>query len=340
MAEIGLEVVQARACYEGRYWNTTGAARQVIIQGIVPKMSELGIDILSHGATGRGNDQVRFQLVAAMLEPQLAIYAPWRDSAFLEQFRGRREMLEYCKLHSIPIKASQDKPYSTDANLLGLTHEGGALEQIDTPMDLVKPGMGYWPKDAENNAERIAIRFEKGRPVELSGERIDLVGMFQKLNLIGGRHGVGIATNLIENRFVGVKSRGVYEAPAMEILGVCYDNLLQLILDRRARQIYEQVSNFLSVQLYQGYWLDLASRMARSCIAEMSALVSGLVEVELYKGNIHYISIMDSPHSLYNNNGSMEDEGTFDHRDSEGLLNILTIGARTAANAGQIRSTY
>lgn len=125
MAEIGLEVVQARACYEGRYWNTTGAARQVIIQGIVPKMSELGIDILSHGATGRGNDQVRFQLVAAMLEPQLAIYAPWRDSAFLEQFRGRREMLEYCKLHSIPIKASQDKPYSTDANLLGLTHEGG-----------------------------------------------------------------------------------------------------------------------------------------------------------------------------------------------------------------------
>jgi len=335
MAEVGLAVVQAQAAYEDRYWNVTGAARVVITHGIAARLKDYGIDTLSHGATGRGNDQVRFQIIASMLNPELRFYAPWRDDSFLREFRGRKAMIDYCQQHDIPIKASQSKPYSTDANLLGLTHEGGALEALDTPMQFVTPGMGVWPGDAPNTPERLSLRFEHGRPVELNGVRIELVELFEQLNRLGGSHGVGIATHLVENRFVGVKSRGVYEAPAMEILGTSYRFLLQLVLDQRARSLFETLSRYLSVQLYQGYWDDLGSRMARRSIATVSQLVTGSIEVELHKGHISYVSAKHAPHSLYSNAGSMEDEGDFDHRDAEGLLNILTLGARISARARQ-----
>ena len=130
LSEIGLAVIQAQACYEGRYWNTTGAGRQAIVQGLVQQMRKLDLSIMSHGATGRGNDQVRFQIGANLLNPDLKVYAPWRDPAFLDSFSGRQQMIEYCEQHAIPIRATRDKPYSTDANLLGLTHEGGALERL------------------------------------------------------------------------------------------------------------------------------------------------------------------------------------------------------------------
>ncbi|TAJ87783.1 MAG: argininosuccinate synthase [Reyranella sp.] len=336
LSEIGLAVVQAQACYEGRYWNTTGAGRQAIVQGLVRRMRKHGLSIMSHGSTGRGNDQVRFQIGANLLDPDLKVYAPWRDPAFLERFSGRQQMIDYCEQHGIPIKATRDKPYSTDANLLGLTHEGGALERLGTPADFVTPAMGVWPEQAPERAEIVELRFENGRPTAVNDERLSLPLLFRRLNAVAGRHGVGIGHHMVENRFVGVKSRGVYEAPGMELLGTAYALLSQIVLDRRATELLTTLSGTLARQLYQGYWADLASQMARAAIAHTAALMSGTLRVSLYRGTIRFVSGVDIPHSLFTADGSMEAEGSFDHADSEGLLRILSLNARTLARAGQI----
>ena len=152
IAEAGLDIIQAQAYYEGRYWNTTGIGRHVIVAGMLPEMKKRGISILSHGSTGRGNDQVRFQLVTNMLEPTFEVYAPWRDEAFLAKFRGRSEMIDYCSERKLPIKATKDAPYSTDANLLGLTHEAGKLESLETPPSFVTPGMGVLADEGARQA--------------------------------------------------------------------------------------------------------------------------------------------------------------------------------------------
>jgi argininosuccinate synthase len=335
LAEIGLEVVQAQACYEGRYWNTTGAGRQAIVQGLVAEMHKRRLTLMSHGATGRGNDQVRFQIAAAMLDPAIEVYAPWRDPAFLQRFRGRQQMIDYCEQHGIPIKATRGKPYSTDANLLGLTHEGGLLETLATPADLVTPAMGQWPEAARDKAAPVTLRFEKGRPVALDGETLALAPLFQRLNLLAGRHAVGIGLHMVENRFVGVKSRGIYEAPGMELLATTYALLMQIVLDRRATELFEGLSAYLARQLYQGYWQDLGSRMARTAVAESAVLMTGTITVSLYRGTVRFVSATDIAHSLFNADGSMEAEGSFDHDDAEGLLRILTLQARTLARAGQ-----
>ncbi len=336
MAQAGIDGIQAQACYEGRYWLTTPLGRQVTTVGIVGAMKKHSLKILAHGATGRGNDQVRFQLITNMMEPSFKVYAPWRDEHFLNRFGGRIQMIEYCEQHGLPIKASRDKPYSTDANLLGLTHEGGNLESLQTPAQFVTPEMGAWPKDSPDKAEEFTIRFEKGQPVSLNGKPVDAFQAMTQANVIGGKHGIGIGLHLVENRFVGIKSRGVYEAPGMELLGTCYGFLLQLILDRRAHEFFHQISGVVSKQLYQGYWNDLASRMARKAIAETAALVTGTVKVSLYKGMINYVSTNDVPHSLFTNDGSMEAEGSFNHSDSEGFLGVLGVHARALAFAGQI----
>jgi argininosuccinate synthase len=337
IAEAGIAGIQAQACYEGRYWNTTPLGRQVTASGLLPEIQKRGIKIFSHGATGRGNDQVRFQLIANMLEPSLAVYAPWRDELFLNRFGGRLPMIEYCEQRGLPIRASREKPYSTDANLLGLTHEAGKLEFLSTAAHFVTPEMGVWPEQAPDKAEEITVRFEKGIPVSINDKKTDAVGAITIANEIGGRNGVGIGLHLVENRFVGVKSRGVYEAPGMELLGSCYALLLQLILDRRARELFDQMSALVSKQLYQGYWNDVASRMLKQAIAETAKLVTGSVTVALYKGNISYISSTDVPHSLFSNDSSMENEGSFDHKDSEGFLGVLGVHARKIAYAMQVR---
>ncbi len=337
MAEAGVAGIQGQLCYEGRYWCTTPLGRQVTTKGLVAAAAKKGLKIVSHGATGRGNDQVRFQLIANMLAPDLSVYAPWRDEAFLSRFGGRIQMIEYCEQHGLPVKASRDKPYSTDANLLGLTHEGGKLEALSTPAHFVTPEMGVWPEAAPNAPEEVTLRFEAGRPVSFNGRSVDALEALKLGNEIGGRHGVGIGLHLVENRFVGVKSRGIYEAPGMELLGTAYAFLLQLVLDRRAREFFDGVSAMLTKQLYQGYWNDLASRMGRKAVAETAALVTGTVKVSLYKGGISYVSAEGAPHSLFSNDGSMESEGTFDHKDSEGFLGVLGVHARALARTKQVK---
>jgi argininosuccinate synthase len=337
IAESGIEVIQFQARYEGAYWNTTGIGRHVIVAGMVPEMRKRGIKVLSHGATGRGNDQVRFQLCTNMLAPEFAVYAPWRDRAFLEQFPGRSEMIDYCTAHKLPIKASKSAPYSTDANLLGLTHEAGKLEHLTTDPWFVTPGMGVLPGNAPDRPETVSVRFEAGRPVAFDGKKVSAFQAIQQANALGGKHAVGICTHLVENRFVGIKSRGVYEAPGMELLGTAYAYLLQLVLDRRGRELFDQLSLFVARQIYQGYGFDLATHMARGALAPINALATGTIALKLYKGRAEFESAEDVPHQMYSEaNASMEAIGSFDHADSEGFLRVLQVSARALAANGQV----
>ena len=332
LAEAGLKVVQAQARYEGGYWNTTGIARPVTIAAILPKLRRAGVDVLFHGATGRGNDQVRFQLAANVLEPGVEVYAPWRDPEFVAEFPGRREMIDYCRSNDLPIRPGGEARYSTDANLLGLTHEAGDLEDVRIPAGFVEPGMGVWPWDAPDRYEIATVRWEEGVPVQLNGEKLDLVATFETANRLAGKHGVGIGQHVVENRFVGVKSRGIYEAPGIELLGRTYEYLLQFILDRRARELFDQISKTMSVQIYQGYWLDLATASATAALGPITRLATGSITVRMHRGGVYFESADDTPdampYSLYTDDSSMEAMGSYDHVDAEGFLRVLGVSAK------------
>lgn len=336
LAEAGIRLIQTQAMYEGGYWNTTGIARHVTVKALLPEMEKRGISILTHGATGRGNDQVRFQLATNMLNPAFSVYAPWRDPEFLTKFGGRKEMIDYCQEHNLPITATHEKPYSTDANLLGLTHEAGRLESLKTPAGFITPGMGVHPKDAPDDIEHFTVTFSRGMPVEINGSPGTPLMSLNEANRIGGRNGVGIGIHTVENRFVGIKSRGVYESPGMELLGKCYAFLLQLIIDRRARCHYDAISTTIAEQIYQGYWFDAATQAMLASIDPLTRLATGTITVALYKGNVAFHAASGVPHSLYSEEtSSMEDIGDFDHTDSEGFLGVLGVGARASAIAGQ-----
>jgi argininosuccinate synthase len=333
LAEAGLQVIQAQARYEGGYWNTTGIARYVTTRLAIDALKREGIDVLFHGATGRGNDQVRFQLATNMLAPEMEVYAPWRDQTMLDTFGGRKEMVEYAAAFDLPIKASADKIYSTDANLLGLTHEAGKLEDLETGATLVTPEMGVWPWDAPDEAALVKITWEGGRPVAVDGKKAALIDVFKQANALGGKHGIGIGRHVVENRFVGIKSRGVYEAPGMELLGQAYEFLLQLYLDRRARELFEHLSRYLAVQIYQGYWYDLGTSAALAAIARYASLIDGTVTLRLYKGSVIFEGTTGAAGSLYaEDDASMERAGSFDHADAEGFLRVLGVPARNYAN--------
>lgn len=339
MAKAGILLVQTGAKYEGGYWNTTGIARHVTVKGLLKEMEKRKIEILVHGATGRGNDQVRFSLASHMLNPKVFVYAPWRDKNFITAFGGRKEMIEYCERKGLPIKASHEKPYSTDSNLLGLTHEAGKLEYLSTPSSFVSPVMGVLPKDASDNPEKFSITFEKGEPKEINGNKVAIIDMFEIANKIAGRNGIGLNIHSVENRFVGIKSRGVYESPGLCLLSACYEFILQQIIDRRARNLYEFISTQIAEQIYQGYFFDLKTKMLLNAVEPMINLVSGDIEVELYKGNISFLSSKGVKHSLYDPElSSMEAVGEFNHEDSEGFLRVLGVSARALNVKGHINN--
>ena len=332
LAEAGLKVLQSQARYEGGYWNTTGIARPITVRAILPRIESEGAGVLFHGATGRGNDQVRFQLAANTLAPGLDVYAPWRDQEFVDEFPGRAQMVEYCLANDLPIKPPSEATYSTDANFLGLTHEAGDLEDVGKPPGFVEPGMGVWPWDAPSTPEVAAVRWEQGVPVALNGREMGLFEIFEEANRVAGAHGVGIGSHVVENRFVGVKSRGIYEAPGMELLGRTHEYLLQFVLDRRARQLFDQLSVVISQQIYQGYWLDLATTAALAALEPINRLVTGAIAVRLHQGGVYFETAEDTPeampHSLYTDDSSMEAMGTYDHADAEGFLKVLGISAK------------
>ena len=200
------------------------------------------------------------------------------------------------------------------------------------PPYFVEPGMGVWAWDAPDTPETATVRWEAGVPVSLNGMALDSVAIFEEANSLAGRHGVGIGTHVVENRFVGIKSRGIYEAPGMELLGRSYEYLLQFVLDRRATEWFEQISKTISVQIYQGYWLDLATTSALAALQPMLELCTGTISVRMYRGELYFESVEDTPeampHSLYTDDSSMEAMGSYDHEDAEGFLRVLGISAK------------
>ncbi|GIX06684.1 MAG: argininosuccinate synthase [Candidatus Poribacteria bacterium] len=338
LAEYMLQVIHGMAYHEGGYWNTTGIARMAAVATVLPVIRERKIDVVTHGATGRGNDQVRFELALAMLEPRVRVYAPWRDPEFTEALGGRRLMIEYCRRHGLNVTATEEKPYSTDANFCGLTHEAGKLESLSTPTDFVEFKMGVSPMQAPDRMEEVTVEWEMGVPVRVNEQPLGLVEVFQTLNEIAGRNGVGIGIDAVENRRIGIKSRGVYESPGVTLLGILYDRLLQLILDRSHRKFFEIVSRQLADVVYEGEWFSPLAASLLQVTERVAQFATGKLKVGLYKGNVRFLAVTDVPHSLYDEEGaSMEKIGELRHEWAQGYLELADYVARGMADAGLTR---
>ncbi|MEI6218807.1 MAG: argininosuccinate synthase [bacterium] len=337
MAEACFEVIKAQAMYDGGYWNTTGIARAVTVRGLIPEMQKRGCTVLAHGATGRGNDQMRFERYTNVLAPGMKVYAPWRDAALLKEFPGRKQMVQYLKQHGIVAFAGGKKRYSTDANLAGLSHEAEDLESLETPCTIVEPTMGVWPQNAPNKITRFTVRFEKARAVEINGRAVTPFKAMLEANRIGGASGIGIK-NALENRIVGTKSRGVYEAPGMELLGFCLLQVYQAVLDKRATALFRDMSRLVADQIYEGRYCDPTTAAAMAAIDSFARFASGTVTVGLYKGNIQFHSLTGCKASIYNEaDSSMEASAGLNPVSSQGFAEIQSVEARALARAGQIR---
>jgi argininosuccinate synthase len=336
MAEACFLVLKAQARYDGGYWNSTGIARAVTVYGLLGAMREQGCTVLSHGATGRGNDQVRFERYTNVLAPDFKVYAPWRDPGLLEEFPGRKEMAAYLRVKGIEADVGPKKRYSTDANLCGLSHEAEDLEHLTTAARIVDPIMGVWPEDAPDKVETVTLRVEQGRVVAINGDAVNPLEAMIEANAIGGRNGIWMR-NALENRIIGTKSRGVYEAPGMEIMGHAIQTVYQATLDRRANLLFSNLSRLLSDQIYDGRLYDPASQAALAAVDSMAQYANGTVELGLYKGNIYFQALTDCPHSLYSEaDASMEASDGLNPASSQGWLEVSSVEALTMAGAGQI----
>jgi argininosuccinate synthase len=338
MAEACFEVIEAQAMYDGGYWNSTGIARAVTVRGLLPEMKKQGCTVLVHGATGRGNDQMRFERYTNVLQPSMKVYSPWRDEALLKKFPGRTQMVEFLAQHGIQAFVGTKKKYSTDANLAGLSHEAEDLESLETSMLIVAPTMGVWPKEAPDKIEKFKVRFVKGRAVAINNKDVSPIKAMQLANKIAGRNGIGMK-HALENRIIGTKSRGVYEAPGMELLGTCLRYVYQATLDRRAGLLFGQLSKLVADQIYDGRYFDPVTQAARAAIGTFSKHASGTVEVGLYKGNIFFNALTDCKASIYNEaDSSMEASNGLNPVSSQGFAEIQSVEALMLAKAGQIRA--
>lgn len=336
MASACLAMVKAQAMYDGGYWNSTGIARAVTVQGLIPAMKQRGCTVLAHGATGRGNDQMRFERYTNVLAPEMKVYAPWRDASLLKEFPGRKEMVEYLAKRGIEAFVGGRKRYSTDANLAGISYEAEDLESIQTACTIVEPQMGVWPAKAPDRMEEVEIRIVGGVPVSLNGREMDGVSLMREANRVAGRNGIGIK-NALENRIVGTKSRGVYEAPGMELLGYCVLQVYQATLDRRATDLYRQMSRLIACQVYDGRAFDPVSQAAMAAIDVFARRASGVVKVGLYKGNLHFLSMTGCAASLYNEaDSSMEASAGLNPVSSQGYAEVQSVEAKAMSFAGQI----
>lgn len=336
MAEACFTVLRAQATYDGGYWNTTGIARAVTVSGLLPEMRARGCTVLAHGATGRGNDQLRFERYTNVLQPDMKVYAPWRDPQLLEQFPGRKEMAAYLEAKGIEAAVGPKKRYSTDANLAGLSHEAEDLEELETSCQIVAPIMGVWPQEAPDEVETVQLRFEGGRCVAIDGEAMPPLAVMLKANEMAGRNGIWMK-NALESRVIGTKSRGVYEAPGMELLGFGLRAVYQAVMDRRASRLFAQLSAYVADQIYDARYFDPANRAALAAIHELSKQATGTVRVGMYKGNLYFESLTEVPHSIYNaEDSSMEKSSGLNPASSQGYVEVQSVEALALARAGQI----
>lgn len=336
MADICFETVKCQAMYDGGYWNSTGIARAVTVQALLPEMKKAGCTVLVHGATGRGNDQMRFERYTNVLDPNFGVYAPWRDSELLKKFPGRTQMVAFLAERGITAFVGTKKKYSTDANLAGLSHEAEDLESMETSMRIVKPTMGVWPSDAPDAIEKITLHFEKGCCTAVNGAALAPYAVMLELNKIGGRNGIGMK-HALENRIIGTKSRGVYEAPGMEVLSWGLKYIYEGIMDRRSTWLFQQLSKVVSDQIYDGRWFDPATQAARAAIQVWANQATADVTLGLYKGNIFFESLSGLKATIYNEaDSSMEASTGLNPHSSQGFAEIQSVEAKMLSHAGQI----
>jgi len=326
--EFAFPVMQFQAKYEGVYLLGTSIARPLIAKVCLQVAREVGADAFVHGATGKGNDQCRFQLAAEALEPGMKVIAPWRIELFREKFPGRGEMIAYCRQKNIPVKASVEKPYSSDENCLHISYEAGRLEDLEVGgVDLVEFGMVTKPQDAPDKPERVTIAFSSGVPVAVDGKKLSPFGVVDALNRIGGRNGVGLL-DMVENRFVGMKSRGVYEAPGMTVLYEAHRLVEQLTLDRDLVHLRDRLAPEVAEMVYYGFWYHAKMDALFAFIREAQKPVTGEVSLDLYKGNL-IVAGRKSPNSLYDAGiATMEGGGSYNQTDAEGFLRIQGLPSR------------
>jgi len=330
---------QAGAIYEGQYFLGTSIARPLIAKRMVEIARAESAEAIAHGATGKGNDQVRFELTAAALAPELKMIAPWRVKKFRQQFPGRAEMIAFASENKIPVEASVTKPYSMDRNLLHISYESGVLE--DPWFDASSPQMrdmyklSAAPEDAPNEAEHVDLAFDAGNCVSVNATSLSPLGVMQTLNKLGGKHGIG-RVDIVENRFVGMKSRGVYETPGGAILHFAHRQMETLTMDREVMLLRDSLIPKYSTLIYDGFWFAPEREALQALVTETQRDVTGFVRLKLYKGNI-IIAGRKSPKSLYDPQiATMEAvASTYDQGDATGFirLNALRLKVRAALKA-------
>jgi argininosuccinate synthase len=335
-------MIQAGAVYESQYFLGTSIARPLIAKGMIDVARREKAQALAHGATGKGNDQVRFELTAAALAPELEIIAPWRDARFREEFPGRAEMIAYCAKKKIPVQASAKKPYSMDRNLLHISFEAGILE--DPWMDafsVKNRGMfklSVAPEEAPNRPEYVTLEFLRGNCVAVNGKSMNPLGVMRTLNKLGGKHGVG-RVDMVENRYVGMKSRGVYETPGGAILHFAHRQMETLTMDREVMHLRDSLVPRYAELVYYGYWFAPERLALQALVSESQKNVSGTVRVKLYKGNIQ-VAGRKSPVSLYNPAiATMEADPTkaYNQDDATGFIRLNGLRLRVAAQVHRRR---
>jgi len=318
--------VKANVIYEGLYLLGTSLARPLISKRQIEIALEEGADAVSHGSTGKGNDQVRFELGYYALHPEIKVIAPWREWPF----RSRTDLINYAAEHNIPVTASRNKPYSTDRNLMHISFEGGILEDpwAAPPEDIFV--LTTSPENAPNESEVIEIAFEKGVPVELNGQKHGPVEMLEKLNALGGKHGVG-RIDIVENRFIGMKSRGVYETPGVTLLMQAHRALESIAMDREVMRLRDSLNTKISELIYYGFWFSPEFDLLRTMIDQTQETITGKVRLRLYKGNC-IVEGRKSPFSLYSEeHATFEEDEVYDQRDAEGFIKLNALRLRLQA---------
>src|SRR5215468_7961309 len=316
--------VKANAVYEGVYLMGTSLARPVIAKRQIEIAQKEGADAVAHGATGKGNDQVRFELTYYALQPDIKVIAPWREW----DFKGRMDLIAYAKQYDIPVTATAEKPYSTDANLMHISYEGGILEDpwAEPPEHIFQ--LTTSPEKDNSDAEYIDLSFEKGEPVAINGKPLNPVAMLEALNGLGGKHGVG-RVDLVENRFVGMKSRGVYETPGGTILHAAHRALESITLDRELLHLRDSLVSRYAEMIYYGFWFSPEREALQGLIDQVQRDVTGTVRLKLYKGTVT-VAGRRSPNSLYKERVVTfeDDAGAYDQHDAEGFIKLQALRLR------------
>lgn len=331
---------QAGTMYEGQYLLGTSIARPLIAKRMVEIARAEGAKYIAHGATGKGNDQVRFELGVAALAPEIEIIAPWRSEQFRNDFPGRAEMIAFAEKHDIPVSASAAKPYSTDRNLLHISFESGVLEDpwFDPSTEENEPMyvLSVSPERAPDQAEYVELSFEQGNCTAINGEAMSPLAIMEKLNELGGKHGIG-RVDMVENRFVGMKSRGVYETPGGTILFTAHRKMESLTMDREVMHLRDSLISKYSELVYNGFWFAPERLALQALVTESQKNVSGVVRLKLYKGNVIGAGVQ-SPVSLYNPDiATMEADPSqaYDQGDATGFINLNALRLKVSAGVTQ-----